>query len=679
MGGNAMTVGEGQFLLYSYLTPALKAGHYRFTASQQLSAAASDGSALGANDLTVSDLQTHLDVTSPRYQLPPDQVLSAYPPANSEGSYGTRLPQIVIKRRTLPWERDAGAGGGTIPWLALVVIAEGEAELVLNQPVTDCVTPGVHLDGAPDVPEGNYLSVRKSVIDTIFPTQKDVPLLVHAREVDITDTEMMMGDDDGFLAVVIANRLPVPGRSPAGDEVPVKYLACLINLEGQIPALLPGAPEPTFGTTLPVVDLEYQPINVAEYDHIKMGNDPAYQRAQSSAGVAAPLAGAAAQAPPTKVSPDPVALGRTRAGQWDLAGAKPAESVYAEMAAPFGSTAGVSAGLLDMTYRFPALIHWSFTSTGETTFQTLMEDLDNGLLGTLPGIRPFGDHADDPDRTPQQLDGRPPPEIVETGHIGLGQRTRLGDEVRCWYRGPLLPHPADTDSPRIPLAHASDQLRTVIPDGREDLSLAVAFEIGRLLALSSPAMITALMSWRQNGYQVARLDTVWGGLVGELGTFLGAGFAIAGDLGVHFGRGLAKAVTTSPGETLGGPRELLTPGTPLPLDGLPLDLVMDGYGIAAAKVPGGDLLSTLGSLRGTSVPRLPLTDLAAGALTTTVRDELGGILDAALTQLTRDTLAPTLDLNPALGPTFAGWEPAAQPRRDALDEILDSGAKEDES
>jgi hypothetical protein len=142
---------------------------------------------------------------------------------------------------------------------------------------------------------------------------------------------------------------------------------------------------------------------------------------------------------------------------------------------------------------------------------------------------------------------------------------------------------------------------------------------------------------------------------------------------------LAKAVTTSPGETLGGPRELLTPGTPLPLDGLPLDLVMDGYGIAAAKVPGGDLLSTLGSLRGTSVPRLPLTDLAAGALTTTVRDELGGILDAALTQLTRDTLAPTLDLNPALGPTFAGWEPAAQPRRDALDEILDSGAKEDES
>jgi hypothetical protein len=675
-----MTVGEGQFLLYSYLTPALKAGHYRFTASQQLSATAADGSALDAADLSVSNLQTHLDVTSPRYQLPPDQVLSTYPPANSEGSYGSRLPQVVIKRRTLPWERDAGVGDDKMPWLALVVIAEGEAELVLNQPAADCVTPGVHLDGAPDVPQGNYLSVRKSVIDKVFPTQKDVPLLVHAREVDITDTEMMMGDDDGFLAVVIANRLPVPGRSPTGDEVPVKYLACLINLEGQVPALLPEAPQPAFGTTLPVIDVEYQPIKVAEYDHLKMGNDPAYQKAQISAGAAAPLAEAVASASASaaKVSPDPVAIGQTRAGQWDLAGAKPAESVYAEMAAPFGRTAEVSVGLFDMTCRFPVLIHWSFTSVGETTFQTLMQDLDSGLLGTLPGIRPFGDHPDDPDRTPRQLDGRPPLEVVETGHVGLGQRTRLGDEVRCWYRGPLLAHPADTEAPRLLLAHAGDQLRTVIPDGREDLSLAVAFEIGRLLALSSPAMVTALMSWRQNGYQVARLGTVWGGLVGELGAFLGAGFAIASDLGVHFGRGLATAVTTSPGEVLGGPRELLTPGSPLPVDGQPLDLVMDGYGLAAAKTPGGDLLSTLGSLRGTPVPRLPLTG-RAGALTATVRDELGGVLDAALTHLTRDALAPTLDLDPVLGPTFVGWQPAAQPRPDALDAILDSGPEEDES
>ena len=72
-----------------------------------------------------------------------------------------------------------------------------------------------------------------------------MPLLAHAREVDINDTELMMGDDDGFLAVVIANRLPLPGQDAEGEEVPVKYLACLVNLEGQFDQLLPrGAAAP---------------------------------------------------------------------------------------------------------------------------------------------------------------------------------------------------------------------------------------------------------------------------------------------------------------------------------------------------------------------------------------------------------------------------------------------------
>ena len=51
------------------------------------------------------------------------------------------------------------------------------------------------------------------------------------REVDINDTELANGDDDGFLAVVIANRLPQYDRT---NDKPVRYLACLINVEGQL-------------------------------------------------------------------------------------------------------------------------------------------------------------------------------------------------------------------------------------------------------------------------------------------------------------------------------------------------------------------------------------------------------------------------------------------------------------
>ena len=56
------------------------------------------------------------------------------------------------------------------------------------------------------------------------------------REVDLNDTELALGDDDGFLAVIMANRLPQFDRV---NCQPVRYMACLINLEGQLGALPP--------------------------------------------------------------------------------------------------------------------------------------------------------------------------------------------------------------------------------------------------------------------------------------------------------------------------------------------------------------------------------------------------------------------------------------------------------
>ena len=123
----------------------------------------------------------------------------------------------------------------------------------------------------------------------------------------------------------------------------------------------------------------------------------------------------------------------------------------------------------------------------------------------------FGDagHRRDAPRRHEDA-GRLPLELVDTGHVGLAQRTRRGDSVRAWYRGPFVPHPTD-DAPaqRLPLAHAADQLRIVIPDGREDLSLASAFEIGRLLALANPNMVAALLRWRQLHYATVRRTTIW--------------------------------------------------------------------------------------------------------------------------------------------------------------------------
>jgi hypothetical protein len=621
-----MAVGEGTFVLYSRIEPPLEAGDYRFTATQDLSA-----TGLGGSQLPVADLPTHVTVRSPRYVLPPDQVLSTFPPAGSEGAYGSRLPQVVIRRRTLPWERLVQTGvPRSTPWLALVLIAEGEAELRLNQNVADCVTAGTTLAGKAEVELGNCLLIRKSVADRVFPTRLDVPLLAHAREVDIHDTELMMGDDDGFLAVVIGNRLPLPGVDRDGNLVPVKYLACLVNLEGQFMSLLEKAPEPKGVATLPNKAADIH-ASVAQWDHTKMGRLPyGVGIGPRAHGLAAPAGqpdiGSVTAVPDAGAA----ASGSTQEAGWSSATAhRSGSDVYAEMARDFSEAVVggmvVNAGGLttfDPTLRFPVLLHWSFTSFGQTTFRSLVEGLDSGLLGTV------GEDS-------HPLEGRLPLEVVETGHTGLVHRTRRGDQVRSWYRGPFAPHPtADPPGGRLPLAHAADQLRVVVPDGREDISLAAAFEIGRLLALARPSMIAALMRWRQDGYQAARRDAVWQEFVPFVDAVLGRAEPLVFDprVGVLLGRGLVDAVIKQPQDFVGELSPLVTPGRSVPVDGEAHVLVAQGFGLPVDALT-GEPATVLGKLREAPVlrPENAVSDAE-------VRAVLAGTLEQRVGKLVAEVL-----------------------------------------
>ena len=647
-----MSIAEGHFRLYTNVEPALKAGDYRFSSNQTLAATDKDGP-VTTGELPVQQLDTHVRVASPRYLLPPDQVLSTYPPAGTEGAYGARLPQVVIKRRTLPWERFVDGGDDETPWLALVVFAEGEAEVLPNIDVAHCVTSGVQLPGPVDVAKASCLEIRASMVRKIMPTRKDVPLLAHAREVNIDDTEMMLGDDDGFLAVVVANRLPVAGRDASGAEAPVKYHAALISLEGpgqfaQLLAKSPASVKLTDHLVLQSAETLY--YSAAEYDHHVMGS--AYGSApvinpvlgnvvgphgDSADGDTAAAAGMEVTAYRTSVARDAVATAYSGSGAWQQAKAgADLGLVQAETGIQY---VGASiAGTLDPKVRFPCLLHWTFTSIGDMTFELLMREADSGLLGTMG-------------QDPVPPKGRPPLEAVETGHVGLDQRTRRGDLVRAWYRGPLLPHPADLTSPRLPLAHTGDQLRAVIPDGREDLSLAAAFEIGRLLALSQPSMVASLLRWRQLGYQAARLDAIWGGILDDLdlsGVVLQPGKL----LGTALGRGLVRAISANPSDTVGPPRELLTAGTPMELDGDALQLVARGFGLAVATdVP---LATMVRELQVTEVPRIPLGDLAAGVRAQAVQGSLAQVREASLFQLAAGALSAEIMTHPGGGIEVGG-------------------------
>lgn len=629
----------GHFILHSNVMPKLTAGKYELVTEQT-------GLPFG-----VAPEHTHITVAAPRYTMPTDQILSTFPPANAEGAFGDRLPQIVLKRRTLPWERNPEEKVETSPrpWLALVVVAEGEAQLSTAAPVADCVTPGTTLLDATDdkdVEQGLYLAVTETVVKKIFPCKEDLELLVHVREVDINDTELANGDDDGWLAVVLANRLPV---FDTANSKPVRYMACLLNIEGQLAALPPPEPPDDHFTfelaqdwsVLAAIDPHVGP------DKRVMGGIDIGNIVLPAAGglLHAAHMGAAPRAPQVAVQASHASplVGNSLDGaatmkenhvaqQWVNATDKVSAVALdpdAKRLVRDGMASGfrypISQFALEKVLRFPVLAHWSFTTNEGATFETLMEDLDLGLLGTVP-----------------QPDAGAPagglvPEVVQTGHIGLGHRSRRGDSVRAWYRGPCVPFPTIRDEASggglPPLAHSADQLRRVVPDGREDLALAAAFEIGRLLALSQLSVVSALMRFRSEQFGVGRIRE----LIAQLTPFNIPEIVDARiDLGRFVALQMIDQLVKNPAQMIGPRRPIADPGRELIVRGDLDTVIATGLGIdLGALQKMSDQVGILAALAKAEVPianksgNLEFDERAVAGLRSALNSELNNALNVA--------------------------------------------------
>ena len=647
----------GTFVLHSMANPPLKAGDYTLTGRVVIDKA--DGTSVGA----VDPQATNLRITSPRYKLPPDQLLSTFPPANAVGAFSARLPQLVIKRRTLPWEREAAPGAAATPWVALVVIAEGEATLSGEVPVKECVTSGITLTGPGDVATGTYLSVTRGVIDKVFPMRDELALLCHVREVDVNDTELAAGDDDGFLATVIANRLPQYDR--AGDK-PVRYMACLINLEGQLDALAKQAPRVfEYLTNAVVFDYRAALPAAGDADHLVMGHAlqvggfagaSLRERGRARAArVDAP--GRDSDTASAKRATGPAAANKATGAQWATTTAKIETAGLTSAANEAGRLVrdtmrdGYRANLEQLNlgervYRFPVLANWSFTVGDDGGFDVLLQRLDVGLLGTEPAVAPVPAGASPPPPEP-----RPAAEFTETGHVGLPHLTRGGERVRAWYRGPLgtspterdVPDPASVPPGRLPFAHVSDQLRRVVPDGREDLSLAAAFEIGRLLALSQPSLVRALLAWRGEQFGAARARSLLG-VMSDAPALMRALQGGGGDLANALSRHLVVQTAAKPGAVLAKTRPVADTGRALPYarEGGLDRLIADGFGFTTAQVQefrkgAGSALS----LQRVAVP-LGKRTVDAPVLEGAAIERLRGALGADVDRLTADSIGQAI-------------------------------------
>src|SRR5262245_1514942 len=120
-----LSLTPGSVRFYDNSMPPLQSGAYQISVEQ----AVLDPSGRLTSELPSKPFIQNqaFDVLGPRFRLDPLDVFSVHPPASSVGEFGEQLPQIVLTRRTLPWERRLGPRAPeSVPWLALVLLDESE-------------------------------------------------------------------------------------------------------------------------------------------------------------------------------------------------------------------------------------------------------------------------------------------------------------------------------------------------------------------------------------------------------------------------------------------------------------------------------------------------------------------------------------------------------------------------
>jgi hypothetical protein len=460
-------------------------------------------------------------IDAPRFTLDPSMIHAVFPPTNGVGSYVSRLPMIVLRRRTLPWERSLGVGSDT-PWLAVLLFEKGEATTL-----SPCTVAEV-LDGAggigspllnlPDVPPEARslpcmgLELPLDLFKDVAPMASEIPLLTHVRQVNTEDKELMGMDDDGWFAVVVGNRLPEPDK---------RYEACLVSLEGT-QAFLPTEAE---AAELTAADLErpdvtlfneaierwqgqvlvdepgwgQQEINQVLLDHMQATGSVYQWNGNATKQTSVPqMRVRAAPGAAGTVGTSTVKSLQIEGVATSISGFKQSAKASGWSKIALDEGVGMSHGgkvgvhFLIPKVRLFMLAQWSFECREGGDFESIMQALPkNGgvaMLGMPPSL------AQAPGGTGAAVWRA----ALDTSHVPLQHLTRDGEQTIAWYRGPLtaVGVQRETGGPY----HSADQARRLDPaTGLENLGYAAAFEIGRLMALGDPRFALDLMHWRRDG------------------------------------------------------------------------------------------------------------------------------------------------------------------------------------
>ncbi|MCX4096665.1 hypothetical protein [Nocardia sp. alder85J] len=422
-------------------TPFLTGGRYAITVHQEVRDA--DGRSLsnpGANGDQFPEITQRFEVHAPRFALPPGCVHATHPPSGATGPFDNQLAHVSLTRLTLPWEQILAEGadgendGERAPWLALLVFAQHEL---------------------PGDPQAQGTADTEYTVADVLDLRKDPRATVLGPDID--------------PGTVIPEVLQGPCRT---IDVPA----------GVFTAIVPRFDELNYLTHV---------REVAERPTLSA-------RAKMSAAEF------------------------TETGQYSIVLANRFPRGYGNYAAHLVSLEGFADCLKPEagprtpdgieSVRLVSLLSWSFTSHPDPGghFSEVVHEL------ALPGEPHDDEQHPNPDHDRALSLRLPPPADADTeetaevgrrlrwGYVPVSSPTAEGERTFAWYRGPLIPVPPPPLPPGLPPftrtsdsggRHARADAAPVLgtPDGLMiylpqwgvfDLSYAVAWTMGRLLALS---------------------------------------------------------------------------------------------------------------------------------------------------------------------------------------------------
>jgi len=399
------------------------------------------------DDIDTGDLEYSKSfiVNAPQFALSPTDIHTQYPPDNSTGQFADCLPHIVFNNRIIPWERRLGEEALSdevrLPWMALLVFTEDE--LIYEKHKTSMENKDL-ISG-----DDAFNKAYKTTVGEFLKPSDDMLKAALTKEDDIAN------DDTCFYIKMHTDLFTK--LLPRLKEL--AYLTHVRQVNTGDKAILGIKDDGWFSVNITNRFPKSDPMQKGGVRHIVH-----------------------------LVSLENLGKYLTDAPVFTISGKKDGAREYDTIA------------LL-------SLARWSFRCLPDNkeNFKGLMENLitsehtegqeyhPENLWLRLPSDRidPGSEEA-----------GKEVKERLDTGYVPHVYHTRTGEETFAWYRGPFTPFLTKEFLKPEPFASADAAIIYDNQNGVFDLSLAIAWQTGRALALASQTYCLQLLDFRRKSHRI---------------------------------------------------------------------------------------------------------------------------------------------------------------------------------